>query len=159
MAADTSSSAAASTPVVWVTAARFAAVSAEPISAKSFAAEVIISGAAATNDISGLPTGHDNLTGVRLSSRCPRRPYILTSFTCEFRRLNQTSSSRLGPDATYRSGRRAARATSKRDDGGKPFGPGAISHLNVDRASRRRARIGAARSTSQTPTTPIWFAA
>jgi hypothetical protein len=51
MAADTSSSAAASTAVVWVAAAAWAALSAEPMVAKSVAAEVIISGAAITNDI------------------------------------------------------------------------------------------------------------
>ncbi len=51
MAADTSSSAAASTPVVRVAAAVCAALSIEPILDKSSAAEVSISGAAITNDI------------------------------------------------------------------------------------------------------------
>jgi hypothetical protein len=51
IAADTSSSAAASIPVVWVAAATFAAVSAEPVAAKSVAAEVISSGAAITYDM------------------------------------------------------------------------------------------------------------
>jgi hypothetical protein len=52
MAADTSSSAAASTPVVWLAAAALAALRFEPMVAKSVAAEVIISGAAITYDMS-----------------------------------------------------------------------------------------------------------
>jgi hypothetical protein len=52
MAADTSSSAAANTPVVGVAAAAFAAVSAEPMLDRSVAADVIISGAAITYDMS-----------------------------------------------------------------------------------------------------------
>jgi hypothetical protein len=51
MAADTSSSAAASTPVVWLAAAVWAALRSEPMVAKSVAAEVIISGAAITYDM------------------------------------------------------------------------------------------------------------
>jgi hypothetical protein len=54
MAADTSSSAAASTPVVWAAAAAWAALSVEPIVPKSVAAAVISSGAAITLDISVL---------------------------------------------------------------------------------------------------------
>src|SRR5262245_42132349 len=56
MAADTSSSAAASTPVVGVAAAAFAAVSAEPMLDKFVAAEPITSGAAITYAMSGHPT-------------------------------------------------------------------------------------------------------
>jgi hypothetical protein len=52
MAADTSSAPAASTAVVWVAAAAWAALSADWIPAKSDAAAVIISGAAITYDIS-----------------------------------------------------------------------------------------------------------
>ena len=63
MAADTSSSAAASTPVVWAAAAPLAAWIVEPRLAKSVAAEPSTSGAATTNDISNLQTGHDNLAG------------------------------------------------------------------------------------------------
>src|SRR5262249_1734140 len=60
MAADTSSSAATTIPAVGVAAAAFAAVSAEPMLATSVAAEVIISGAAITNDIPHLQTARDN---------------------------------------------------------------------------------------------------
>src|SRR5271166_271801 len=55
MAADTSSSAAATTDVVWVTAATFAAWSVEPTLARSVAAAATYSGAAITNDISASP--------------------------------------------------------------------------------------------------------
>ena len=51
MAADTSSPAAASTPVVGAAAAAFAALIVEPIFAKSVAAAITMSGAAITNDI------------------------------------------------------------------------------------------------------------
>jgi hypothetical protein len=60
MAADTSSSAAASTPVVWLAATVWAALRPEPMVAKSVAAEVIISGAAITNDIPHLQAARDN---------------------------------------------------------------------------------------------------
>jgi hypothetical protein len=56
MAADTSSSAAASTPVVWVAAAELAALTVEPIFAKSVAAASTISGAAITYDMSVITT-------------------------------------------------------------------------------------------------------
>src|SRR5260370_35114409 len=52
MAADTSSSAAASTPVVDAAAAALASLSVEPIFPKSLAAAAIISGAAITYDMS-----------------------------------------------------------------------------------------------------------
>jgi hypothetical protein len=71
VAADTSSSAAASTPVVWVAAAARASLSDEPGPAKSVAAVPSTSGTATGNDISDLATGPDNLTGVRLSSMPP----------------------------------------------------------------------------------------
>jgi hypothetical protein len=71
MAADTSSSAAASTPVVEVAAAAFAALSAEPMLDRSVAAEVINSGAATKKDICDLPTGHDDRTGARSSPMPP----------------------------------------------------------------------------------------
>src|ERR1700756_4440729 len=58
MAADTSSSAAASTPVVWVAAAAWAALSVEPIFATSVAAAVNSSGAAIKLDISVLLPRH-----------------------------------------------------------------------------------------------------
>jgi hypothetical protein len=51
MAADPSSAPAASTPVGWTATAAFAALSASPMSAKSPAAEVIMSGVIATYDI------------------------------------------------------------------------------------------------------------
>src|ERR1700739_4988055 len=54
MAADTSSSAAASTPVVWGAAAALAALSVEPTLDKSVAAVVISSGTAIRLDISVL---------------------------------------------------------------------------------------------------------
>src|ERR1700675_1439470 len=58
MAADTSSSAAASTPVVWVAAAALAELIVEPRLAKSEAAAVTNPGAAITNDISVLSPRH-----------------------------------------------------------------------------------------------------
>src|SRR5262249_31294337 len=51
MAAETSSSAAASTPVVWVAAAAVASPRFEPIASKSVAAEFINSGVAITYDM------------------------------------------------------------------------------------------------------------
>jgi hypothetical protein len=51
MAADTSSSAAASTPVVGVTTAAWAELIVEPMRDRSIAAEAKNSGAATTNDI------------------------------------------------------------------------------------------------------------
>ena len=59
MAADTSSSAAASTPVVGTAAAAFAALSAEPMLDRSVAAEARNSGAATRYDIAVLPPGVD----------------------------------------------------------------------------------------------------
>jgi hypothetical protein len=58
MAADTSSSAATTIPVVRVAAAALAALTVEAILAKSVAAEVIISGAAITYDIPHLPPAY-----------------------------------------------------------------------------------------------------
>ena len=58
MAADTSSSAAATIPVAGA-AAVWAALRFEPMVAKSVAAEVIISGAAITYDICTFPTGRE----------------------------------------------------------------------------------------------------
>ncbi len=60
MSVDTSSSAAASTLVVWVAASAPAALSADSIPAKSAAAAVIISGAAITNDIPHLHANQDD---------------------------------------------------------------------------------------------------
>src|ERR1700741_827638 len=59
MAADTSSSAAASTPAVGAAATAVAAPSVEPIFARSVAAEVIISGVAISNDMGHLRPRHD----------------------------------------------------------------------------------------------------
>ena len=61
MAADTSSSAAASTPVVFAAAAEFAALSVEPILVKSVAAVPSTSGTAITIDISDLLTGRPQM--------------------------------------------------------------------------------------------------
>src|SRR6201987_6400767 len=58
MAADTSSSAAASIPVVWVASAAWAVLSVEPIFPRSVAAVVISSGAAIKLDISVLLPRH-----------------------------------------------------------------------------------------------------
>jgi hypothetical protein len=63
MAADTSSPAAASTPVVGAAAAALATLTFEPMIAKSVAAEVIISGAAITNDICSLLPGRHRPSG------------------------------------------------------------------------------------------------
>src|SRR5271167_3390921 len=59
MAADTSSSAAARIPVVGAAAADLAALSVEPILARSVAAAVASSGVAITNDMGHLPPRHD----------------------------------------------------------------------------------------------------
>src|ERR1700751_2446464 len=70
MAADTSSSAAASTPVVWVAAAAWAALSVEPIFARSVAAVVISSGAAIKLDISVLPPRHPLRIATSVARTC-----------------------------------------------------------------------------------------
>jgi hypothetical protein len=57
MAADTSSSAAATIAVVWAAAAAWAALRVEPILAKSEAPAPSVSGKAMTNDMWHLPTG------------------------------------------------------------------------------------------------------
>src|SRR5713101_7348155 len=59
MAADTSSAPAATTSVVVAAAAALAALSVEPIFARSVAAAVTNSGAAITNDMGHLPPRHD----------------------------------------------------------------------------------------------------
>jgi len=56
---DTSSSAAASTPVVWVAAAALAALSDEPMPARFVAAAVTNSGVAITKDMAHLRPRHD----------------------------------------------------------------------------------------------------
>jgi hypothetical protein len=55
IAADTSSLAAATTPVVGPTAAALASLIIDPILVRSEAADVTISGAAVTNDMLGIP--------------------------------------------------------------------------------------------------------
>jgi hypothetical protein len=70
MAVDTSSSAAARIPVVWAAAAVWAALRSEPMVAKSVAAEVIIAGAAITDDIVDLPLANPSrLSAARLFKR------------------------------------------------------------------------------------------
>src|ERR1700739_3923261 len=87
MATDTSSSAAASTPVVRAAAAALAELIVEPRLAKSVAVVPSTSGTATTNHISDLPTGHDNLTGVRSSAMPPA--------SCSLTPRDQTNGLRL----------------------------------------------------------------
>jgi hypothetical protein len=61
MAADTSSAAAATTPVVGVAAAALAALSVEAIAAKFEDADSRVAGTAKTNDIGCLPIRHGKL--------------------------------------------------------------------------------------------------